>query len=105
MSLLPIALMPQIILAGVIQPIENHITMLLSYFTLGRWGTEGAARIQDFGDEEKHFVKLLEKHLYSDDINSILPTDGFESNLICLVGLLLLMVGVVYGILASKLKN
>ncbi len=105
MSILPIALMPQIILAGMIQPIENQITMFLSYFTLGRWGTEGAARIQDFGNEDKPFMSVLDKHLYSDEVSSIFPTDGFEANIFFLMLLLLLMLAAVYGILLNKLKN
>lgn len=47
MTIVPIALMPQIMLAGVIAPVNSDFKVLLSYFTLGRWGTEGFAHIQD----------------------------------------------------------
>lgn len=47
MTFVPIALMPQIMLAGIIAPLDNNIKVLLSYLTLGRWGTEGFAHIQD----------------------------------------------------------
>ena len=47
MTFVPIALMPQIMLAGIIAPLDNNIKILLSYLTLGRWGTEGFAHIQD----------------------------------------------------------
>ncbi|MEA1787268.1 FHA domain-containing protein [Arenibacter sp. GZD96] len=47
MTVVPIALMPQIMLAGVMTKINNTLVELLSFFTLGRWGTEGLARIQD----------------------------------------------------------
>lgn len=47
MTVVPIALMPQIMLAGVMTKINNTLVELLSFFTLGRWGTEGLARVQD----------------------------------------------------------
>lgn len=48
MTVVPIALMPQIMLAGVITKIDNWGMELLSFLTLGRWGTEGLSRIQDY---------------------------------------------------------
>jgi ABC-type multidrug transport system ATPase subunit len=51
MTVVPIALMPQIMLAGVISKIEHIGVELLSFLTLGRWGTEGLARIQDLNSE------------------------------------------------------
>ncbi|PTM04334.1 MAG: hypothetical protein DA405_07665 [Bacteroidetes bacterium] len=47
MTVVPIALMPQIMLAGVITRIDNYGMEILSFLTFGRWGTEGLARIQD----------------------------------------------------------
>lgn len=47
MTVVPIALMPQIMLAGVMTRIDNTIVEVLSFTTLGRWGTEGLTRIQD----------------------------------------------------------
>lgn len=47
MTVVPIALMPQIMLAGVMTKIDKIPIELVSFFTLGRWGTEGLARIQD----------------------------------------------------------
>src|SRR5690606_11860566 len=47
MTVVPIALMPQIMLAGVITKIDNVLVEFLSFFMLGRWGTEGFARMQD----------------------------------------------------------
>src|SRR5690606_39216976 len=47
MTVVPIALMPQIMLAGVISKIDNLLVEFISFFMLGRWGTEGFARIQD----------------------------------------------------------
>jgi ABC-type multidrug transport system ATPase subunit len=47
MTLLPIVLMPQIMLAGIIASIEkNNLTEYVSTFILARWGTEGFALMQ-----------------------------------------------------------
>lgn len=47
MTVVPIALIPQIMLAGVISSIDKTSQNILSYLTLGRWGTEGFCHIQD----------------------------------------------------------
>jgi ABC-type multidrug transport system permease subunit len=47
MTLVPIALIPQIMLAGVVAKIENQFVEILSYVTLSRWGTEGFNIIQE----------------------------------------------------------
>ena len=47
MSIIPIILIPQIIFAGVIASIDTKDKELISYTMLGRWGTEGLARIQN----------------------------------------------------------
>ncbi len=88
MSILPIALMPQIILAGIIQPIQNQVTMVLSYFTLGRWGTEGLSRIQDaaYGTaEERPYMDVLQENLYQ--LDQIIVTDNARAVLIALLSL------------------
>ena len=46
MTLVPIALLPQIMLAGVLAKITNVLVEWLSYFTISRWGTEGFSLIQ-----------------------------------------------------------
>ncbi|MBM3431832.1 MAG: FHA domain-containing protein [Bacteroidetes bacterium] len=46
MSLVPIVLIPQLMLAGVIAKIGNKAVEFLSYLTISRWGTEGFAKIQ-----------------------------------------------------------
>ncbi|WP_133248432.1 ATP-binding cassette domain-containing protein [Flagellimonas aquimarina] len=47
MTVVPITLMPQIMLAGVMTKLDTRFIEILSFFTLGRWGTEGFARLQD----------------------------------------------------------
>jgi len=46
MTLVPIALIPQIMLAGIVTKINSIWVEFLSYFTLARWGTEGFSLIQ-----------------------------------------------------------
>jgi hypothetical protein len=47
MTIVPLALIPQIMLAGVVAKIENKFVEILSYFSLSRWGTEGFAIKQE----------------------------------------------------------
>ena len=47
MSLVPIALIPQIMLAGVITKISNTFIEFLSYISISRWATEGFNSIQE----------------------------------------------------------
>ncbi len=56
MTVVPIALMPQIMLAGVITKIDNWYIELLSFFTLGRWGTEILGRVQDAAYESENVL-------------------------------------------------
>jgi hypothetical protein len=46
MTLVPLALLPQIMLAGVLSRITDTKVELLSYLTISRWGTEGFSVIQ-----------------------------------------------------------
>lgn len=46
MALVPIVLIPQIMLAGMITKLSNAVIEVLSYFTISRWGTEGISYIQ-----------------------------------------------------------
>jgi ABC-type multidrug transport system ATPase subunit/pSer/pThr/pTyr-binding forkhead associated (FHA) protein len=47
MTLVPIALIPQIMLAGVVAKITSPLVEVLSYFTLSRWGNEGFCNVQE----------------------------------------------------------
>lgn len=103
MSVLPLALMPQVILAGVISPISNWGTELTSYLTLGRWGTEGLARLQTTDGE---LPRDLTSHLYSADANLFGRTaDSLEGNQFMLVLISLVLVFVVYVCVRSLDKR
>ena len=58
LTVVPIALMPQIMLAGVVEKITSVKVDVLSYLTLGRWGTEGITRLQK-GDAMSAGLKEL----------------------------------------------
>ena len=109
MSILPIALMPQIILAGMIQPIENTLTMYLSYFTLGRWGTEGLARIQVLEQDEEPFMEVLEGRLYNEDLFDVpvdeLMLNSLNYNIYFLIFLFFIMITAVYFLTQGKIKS
>jgi ABC transport system ATP-binding/permease protein len=47
MQFVPIILIPQIMLAGLVTTINNAFVELISYFTLSRWGTEGFTILQE----------------------------------------------------------
>lgn len=59
MSLVPITLIPQIILGGVIVKIESTLIELLSYLTISRWGTTGLAKIQNEIAVNNYEAKLI----------------------------------------------
>ena len=63
MTIVPIVLIPQIMLAGLVTNIHNGFIEFLSYFTLSRWGTEGFHKIQ----------KKIEKQCFN-------PQEPLETN-------------------------
>lgn len=61
MTFVPIALIPQILLAGSIAPLDTNLKIIASYLTFGRWGTEGFAHIQDMSAEDLGYWADLEE--------------------------------------------
>jgi len=102
MTVLPVALMPQILLGGVVAPLENNFSAFLSYFTFGRWGTEGLGRIQDSG-RESTFMQTLRSRLYPEGSDTWF--DQLNAN-ICMISALdfMLIIAVFFG-LKKLLKN
>jgi ABC-type multidrug transport system ATPase subunit len=47
MTIVPIALIPQIMLAGIVAKITSPLVEIISYFTLSRWGNEGFCNAQE----------------------------------------------------------
>jgi|TARA_B110001469_G_C9633789_1_gene317379 ABC-type multidrug transport system ATPase subunit len=47
MTIVPLILIPQIMLAGLIAKVSSPLVEILSYFTLSRWGVEGLNDIQN----------------------------------------------------------
>lgn len=110
MSFLPVALMPQIILSGVLSKLENSFTELLSYFTFGRWGTEGIARIQDAAMDEPVYLiesdnpsvaaKSLYQSLYGND-NLIAMFNGLQENMIAIAILSIIFLSAIVVLLLN----
>lgn len=73
MTVVPIALMPQIMLAGVVTRIDNVAKEILSYMTLGRWGTEGFARIQDSYQSFRVVDTLITNQQVDTNVNVMPP--------------------------------
>lgn len=74
MTVVPIALMPQIMLAGVINRIDSLGKEVLSYFTLGRWGTEGFANLQDGYPDFQREVRYYEIRTNTDTVPPVTDT-------------------------------
>jgi ABC-type multidrug transport system ATPase subunit/pSer/pThr/pTyr-binding forkhead associated (FHA) protein len=72
MSLVPIALIPQIMLAGVIAKISNSFIEFFSYISISRWATEGFNCIQ----EEVAIPKMVITN--KDDVFVAPPNKGAE---------------------------
>lgn len=96
MTMLPVVLIPQIVLAGIIHPLENKTTELLSYFSLGRWGTEGIARIQDKSStlDNPPFLMILENNLYQN--NEVIQVASLNGNALVLLLLSFMFLIVTY---------
>jgi ABC-type multidrug transport system ATPase subunit/pSer/pThr/pTyr-binding forkhead associated (FHA) protein len=56
MTLVPITLIPQILLGGVLSKISSSVVEVLSYITISRWGTEGFANIQEKAELPKYII-------------------------------------------------
>jgi len=101
MTILPVALLSQIILAGIITPLQSKVTEFLSFLTLGRWGTEGLARLQDTGTNS--FLPGLKDRLYNDKV--IGSFNSFSSNLGMVIMLSILMIILTISALKKMEKN
>lgn len=77
LTVVPIALMPQIMLAGIVERLTSVKVDVISYFTLGRWGTEGLARLQkgpfkkDFTLDDFYYNPALKQHTVTTLFNSL----------------------------------
>jgi ABC transport system ATP-binding/permease protein len=94
MSVVPIALMPQIMLAGVVTKLSDKVIEGLSYMTLGRWGTEGFALLQDqvsgvtsqvpspTGEKYVKAMNILD--FYNDNLMGVSKSDTLENVVIAI---------------------
>lgn len=70
MTIVPIALIPQIMLAGIVAKISTPIVEVISYFTLSRWGNEGFCNIQ-----KKVKIEVPVMANQNPDVNSGMATE------------------------------
>jgi ABC-type multidrug transport system ATPase subunit len=106
MTLLPLALIPQVLLAGVIAPTKNELIECISYFTISRWGTEGFCNIQNRVYEMNQNVvtwDIMKRNLHSSywdffpDLNQ-----KMSLSVIWLLGLSILFVSLTAYVLKRK---
>lgn len=118
MTVVPIMLMPQIMLAGVMTKINTTIVEVFSFFTLGRWGTEGFSRLQDEASPNSKSVivgQIQETSASAMDVLNLYDKDltnegtligdifnGFDENIIAITMLNLLFYLFIYYALRKK---
>jgi ABC-type multidrug transport system permease subunit len=56
MTLVPITLIPQILLGGLLSKISSSVVEVMSYVTISRWGTEGFANIQKTAEIPNYII-------------------------------------------------
>jgi ABC-type multidrug transport system ATPase subunit/pSer/pThr/pTyr-binding forkhead associated (FHA) protein len=103
MSLLPLALMPQIILAGFLSPLSQNLGAALSAITLGRWSTEMLTRIQDEHLPNPIFTNAMEFMLYPRELD-ILKNGTLTGNFLAMLLLLVVMHVIVVIKLNQKIR-
>jgi len=91
MTIIPIALLPQNILAGIVAPIEDKVTEIASIFTFGRWGTEALARIQDKYKTAEFTEQLINKNLYYKDSFSWFNSFTGNLTIMCIIDFTLIL--------------
>jgi len=88
MSLVPLVLIPQIMLAGSITRISNWLVELLSYLTISRWGNEGlniqqqTIHIAVPSPHSENALKVLQENLgsyYSDVFGKLAGTISLDA--------------------------
>ncbi len=103
MSILPVALMPQIMLAGVVYPLKGQFAEFLSYLTFGRWGTEGISRIQDLGRSQDLFMIQINNNLYNDNMMKLF--NSLTENVIVVLSIDAVMIIAIFSALGKMEKN
>jgi ABC-type multidrug transport system ATPase subunit/pSer/pThr/pTyr-binding forkhead associated (FHA) protein len=73
MTLIPISLIPQILLAGVLSKISTPVGELISYIIIARWGTEGFSNIQGDVETVKQTIDPSTQQL-----TTVSSSDGIE---------------------------
>ena len=117
MTILPLILLPQIMLAGLISKVSNGIVEFISYFTISRWGVEGFNIIQEniienipdfmagiIEPQEKDGLKLLLKQFHEYYRNKDIFGE-LTGTLVLDISVILIMVIVMTFLIFRILKN
>ena len=81
MTLVPITLIPQILLAGVLSKIPSSVVELMSYVTISRWGTEGFSNIQKTAELPKYAIFDQENKIVDSTYMNNYVSDACESKM------------------------
>jgi hypothetical protein len=79
MTIVPIVLIPQIMLAGIVTRIDTFFVEIVSYLTLSRWGTEGFCILQKEVMVEKMDIKVGTGVPSADNPGEIIPIELVKS--------------------------
>jgi ABC-type multidrug transport system permease subunit len=96
MTLVPIVLIPQLMLAGIITKIDSKIVEMISYLTISRWGTEGFSNIQKF--------VIVESQKPDTTVNKLKPVSSKENAIDYLKNLYHSSYEKTFGSLTGKLQ-
>lgn len=108
MTILPLILLPQIMLAGIIAKVNNGFVEFISYFTLSRWGVEGFSIIQErvikgaFNvDAIESIIYNFHKSYYNEETFGDL-TGTLELDIIFIGSMIIITNFLIYHVLKSK---
>lgn len=107
MTIVPLILIPQIMLAGLIAKVSNGFVEFISYFTLSRWGVEGLNIIQRRIIEEKPNLTGCTVPIEVDALDMLHKSflHNYENPFTLDVFVIIIMTGIMTYFIYRTLKN
>jgi len=113
MTIVPLILIPQIMLAGLIAKVTSPLVEFLSYFTISRWGVEGFNDIQqiviqeipsDLGDipTKVNAIDLLMVRFHTSYDNIFTLAGTLKLDIYIIVFMIIIMIFLIYKTLKNK---
>ena len=114
MTILPLILLPQIMLAGVITKVSNGFVEFISYFTISRWGVEGYHIMQKnimeenplLGPpEERNAIELILSRYHESYRNKDIfgdLTSTMELDFLVILGMIIFIIIIIYIAIKNK---